>query len=157
VVVQDIVRRATAEDQTAIIRLVRAARLNPRTLRWERFVVADRGGELVGAAQVRQHQDGSRELASLVVRPQDRGHGIAGTMIDMLLAGEPGPVFTVVDRRHAEHFRSWDFDPVDPARLPPAMRTQLRIGRVVTGVASLLLHRRIRLQPLRRPPPPPHS
>jgi amino-acid N-acetyltransferase len=152
VVVQDTVRRATAEDQTAITRLVRKARLNPRSLRWQRFVVADRGGELVGAAQVRRHPDGSRELASLVVRPQDRGHGVAGAMIDTLLAGEPGPVFTVVDRRYAEHFRSWDFDPVDPARLPPSMRTQLRIGRVVTGVGSLLLNRRIRLQPLRRPP-----
>jgi N-acetylglutamate synthase-like GNAT family acetyltransferase len=123
VVVQDTVRRATAEDQAAIIRLVREARLNPRSLRWERFVVADRGGELIGAAQVRRHPDGSRELASLVVRPQERGHGIAGTMIDTLLADEPGPVFTVVDRRYAEHFRSWDFDPVDPAHLaaaPPA-------------------------------------
>jgi amino-acid N-acetyltransferase len=144
VVVQDTVRRATADDQTAIIRLVREARLNPRSLRWERFVV--------GAAQVRRHPDGSRELASLVVRRQDRGHGVAGAMIDTLLADEPGPVFTVVDRRYAEHFRSWDFDPVDPARLPPSMRTQLRIGRVVTGVGSLLLRRRIRLQPLRRPP-----
>jgi amino-acid N-acetyltransferase len=153
-------RTRSGEPQRKIrppsFRLVREARLNPRSLRWERFVVADRGGELVGAAQVRRHPDGSRELASLVVRPQDRGHGIAGAVIDTLLADEPGPVFTVVDRRYAEHFRSWDFDPVEPARLPPSMRIQLRIGRVVTGVGSLLLHRRIRLQPLRRPPRHPH-
>ena len=47
---------------------------------------------LVGAAQVRRHPDGSRELASLVVRRQDRGHGVAGAVTDMLLADEPGPV-----------------------------------------------------------------
>jgi hypothetical protein len=32
------------------------------------------------------------------------------------------------------------------------MTRQLRIGRPVTAIGSLLVHRRIRLLPLRRPP-----
>lgn len=154
---QDGIRRAKAEDQTAITRLVHEARLNPRGLRWQRFVVIDRGGQLVGAAQLRQHQDGSRELASLVVRTHYRGQGLAGAMIDSLLADEAGPVYTLVDRRYAEHFRSWNFHRVDPASLPPTMRAQLRIGRLATAVGSLLTRRRIVLQPLLRPPVDQHG
>jgi N-acetylglutamate synthase-like GNAT family acetyltransferase len=150
--VQDRIRRATVGDQAAISRLVRQARLNPRGLDWRRFVIAEAGGAPVGAAQVRRHPDGCRELASLVVLSEHRDRGVAARMIDALLTDEPGPVFTLVDRRYAQHFARWDFHPVDPADLPRSMTRQLRIGRLVTAIGSLLVHRRIRLLPLRRPP-----
>ena len=146
------VRPAVVEDQAGITRLVRQARLNPRDLDWRRFVVTEVAGRLVGVAQVRRHTDGSRELASLVVLPEHRDRGVAGRMIDRLLADEAGSVFTIVDRRHAPHFARWDFGPLDPRELPASMSRQLRIGRVVTAVASVVTRRRIGLVPLRRPP-----
>jgi hypothetical protein len=73
-------------------------------------------------------------------------------MIDALLPDEPGPVFTLVDRRYAQHFTRWDFHPVDTADLPRSMTRQLRIGRLATAIGSLLIHDRIRLLALRRPP-----
>jgi amino-acid N-acetyltransferase len=150
--VQDQVRRATAGDQAAITRLVRQARLNPRGLDWRRFVIAEADGAPIGVAQVRRHPDGSRELASLVVRPEYRDRGVAGRMIDALLPDEPGPVFTLVDRRYAQHFTRWHFQPVDPADLPRSMARQLQIGRLATAIGSLLIRHRIRLLALRRPP-----
>jgi amino-acid N-acetyltransferase len=155
--VQDRVRHATAGDQTAISRLVHQARLNPRSLDWRRFVIAEAAGAPIGVAQLRRHPDGSRELASLVVLAEHRDRGVAGRMIDALLNDEPGPVFTLVDRRYAQHFTRWDFHPVDPADLPRSIARQLRIGRLVTAIGSLLLRRRIRLLPLRRPPRNPTS
>ena len=149
---EDRIRRATADDQAAISRLVHGARLNPRGLDWRRFVVAEAGGAPVGVGQVRRHPDGGRELASLVVLSEHRDRGVAGGMIDALLTDEPGPVFTLVDRRYAEHFTRWEFRRVDPADLPRSMARQLRIGRVVTAIGSLLIGRRIRLLPLCRPP-----
>ena len=149
---QDQVRPATAEDQAAITRLVHQARLNPRGLDWRRFVIAEAGGAPIGVAQVRRHADGSRELASLVVLSEHRDRGVAGRMIDALLPDEPGPVFTLVDRRYAQHFTRWDFHPVDPADLPRSIARQLRIGRLATAIGSLLIHDRIRLLALRRPP-----
>ena len=154
---QDRIRRATVGDQAAISRLVRQARLNPRGLDWRRFVMAEAGGAPIGVAQVRRHPDGSRELASLVVLSEHRDRGVAARMIDALLTDEPGPVFTLVDRRHAQHFTRWDFPPVAPADLPRSMTQQLRIGRVATTIGSLLIHRRIRLLPLRRPPRDPSA
>jgi amino-acid N-acetyltransferase len=61
--VLDQVRRATADDQAAITRLVHQARLNPRGLDWRRFVIAEAADAPIGVAQVRRHRDGSRELA----------------------------------------------------------------------------------------------
>jgi hypothetical protein len=77
-------------------------------------------------------------------------------MIDALLHDEPGPVFTLVDRRYAQHFTGWDFHPVNPADLPQSLARQLRIGRLATAIGSLLIHDRIRLLALRRPPRDPN-
>jgi N-acetylglutamate synthase-like GNAT family acetyltransferase len=150
--VQDRIRRATVDDQAAIIRLVHQARLNPRGLDWRRFVIAEAGDTPIGVAQVRRHPDGSQELASLVVLSEHRNRGIAGDMIDALLTDEPGPVYMLVDRRYAQHFTRWNFHRVDPADLPRSMAWQLRIGRLVTAIGSLLIRRRVRLLPLRRTP-----
>jgi len=103
--VQDRIRRATVGDQAAISRLVRQARLNPRNLDWRRFVIAEAGASPIGVAQVRRHPDGGRELASLVVLSEHRDRGVAARLIDALLADEPGPVFTLVDRQYASTSR----------------------------------------------------
>jgi N-acetylglutamate synthase-like GNAT family acetyltransferase len=144
------VRRATAEDQAAITAMVRSARLNPSGLAWPGFVLAEQDGRLVGIAQLRRHPDDAVELASLVVEPAARRAGVATSMVDALLATESGLVYTIVDRRYGDHFARWGFTPVDPAALPGSVRRGLRIGRVVTAVASLVRRPRIRLVPLAR-------
>ena len=86
------VRRARQDDQPVISAMVRRARLNPANLHWDRFVIAERDGRAVGVAQLRRHSDGAIELASLVVEPDVRGQGIAGQLVDVLLAGEQASV-----------------------------------------------------------------
>ena len=80
------IRRATERDQQAIRALVHSERLNPTGLNWPNFVVAVIGGRVIGAVQMRRHSDGSRELGSLVVSKEARGHGLASRMIDALLS-----------------------------------------------------------------------
>jgi N-acetylglutamate synthase-like GNAT family acetyltransferase len=146
------IRRATAADQAPITALVRGARLNARGLDWPGFAVAvDDTGTLVGVAQVRPHPDGSRELASLVVAPGLRGHGVATRLVDRLLADEAGIVYAVVDRPYAAHFARWGFRPAEARALPRDVRRTLRVGRVVTAVLSLAARQRIHLVPLARP------
>ena len=148
------VRRATAGDQEEITRLVRAARLNPAGLAWPAFVVAEDDGRLVGAAQLRRHPDAAVELASLVVDGPARGAGVATSMVDVLLETETAPVCTIIDRRFTGHFARWGFAPVTPDKLPRSIRRTLRIGRIITGVATTLRRPRIRLVPLARPAAP---
>jgi N-acetylglutamate synthase-like GNAT family acetyltransferase len=148
------VRRATPEDQSGITRLVRAARLNPAGLSWQGFVVAEQDGRLVGTAQLRRHPDGALELASLVVEPRARAAGVATSMVNALLQLESSAVYTIVDRRFADHFARWGFAPVTPAALPRSVRRTLRVGRIVTAVATAVRRPRIRLVPLARPAGP---
>jgi amino-acid N-acetyltransferase len=150
-VVAERIRPATAGDQAEIGRLVRQARLNPRALDWRAFVIAEADDNPVGVAQVRRHPDGSRELASLVVVPAHRERGIAALMIDALLRNEGHTVFTLLDRRYAEHFTRWGFQPIPASELPKSMKRQLRLGQVVTGIGSLIRRQRIRLLPMYRP------
>jgi amino-acid N-acetyltransferase len=144
------VRRARAEDQPVISVMVRRARLNPANLHWERFVVAEGDSRTVGVAQLRRHSDGATELASLVVEPDARRHGVAAQMVDALLAEEREPVYTLIDRRFVEPFTRWGFAPVDPSQLPRSISRGYRIGRVVTGAGSVLRRQRIRIVPLLR-------
>jgi hypothetical protein len=60
-----IIRPASADDQYAITAIVRAARIYPRDLDWQRFLLAQWGQDIIGVGQVRPHRDGSRELASI--------------------------------------------------------------------------------------------
>src|SRR5689334_10945667 len=88
-------RGARADDEPGIRALVRSERLNPFELDWRRFVVATDAGGIVGAVQLRKHDDGSRELGSLVVRRHARRHGIGSRLIDALLARDPPRVFMI--------------------------------------------------------------
>jgi amino-acid N-acetyltransferase len=149
--VQAVVRRARPDDQPVITAMVRRARLNPAGLHWEQFVVGERDGRAVGVAQLRRHPDGAKELASLVVEPRARGHGIATQLVDALLAGETAAVYALIDRRFAGHFARWGFRQVGPGELPRSVSRTYLIGRAVTTLGSLLRWQRIRIVPLLRP------
>jgi N-acetylglutamate synthase-like GNAT family acetyltransferase len=79
------IRPAKATDQSTIRRLIRSAGLNPLSLDWPNFVVAEDGGEIVGIGQVKTHRDGSREVASIAVVPSRQGEGIGTSVINALL------------------------------------------------------------------------
>lgn len=132
------VRPATADDQDRIVALVRRDRLKPTGLSWPNFVVAVDDTELVGAAQIRKHRDGSRELGSLIVVSRWRGTGVASRMVRSLLASEQGPVFTITGKVRAATFARWGFQPVDTSQAPAKIRFNYYVGAIGGGFVSLL-------------------
>jgi ribosomal protein S18 acetylase RimI-like enzyme len=100
-----LIRAAVALDQGAITRLVQGERLNPNGLAWQNFIVAVVGGAVVGAVQMRQHDDDSLELGSLVVHREHRRRGIAGRMITVLLNQHPSRVHVITHHKNAVHYR----------------------------------------------------
>lgn len=137
------IRPATADDQAAIIGLVRSERLNPNDLQWPNFVVAADASGLLGAVQLRRHGDGSRELGSLVVRPDARGRNMASRLIDALLAGVDERVLMITAGIHAARYRRWGFRPIEPAVAPAAVCRNYRIGTLMS-VTALFTRGRIR-------------
>ena len=92
------IRPAREDDAHKIASMVKNARLNPLGVRWERFRVAvDTFEKVIGCAQVKEHRDGSRELASLVVRGKWRGRGVGRSLV-MALQKEHGPPLWLTSR-----------------------------------------------------------
>lgn len=137
-------RRAGEQDQPAIRALVHGERLNPTGINWPNFLVAAVGGQIIGAAQVRNHTDGSRELGSLVVAREKRGQGIASRMIDALLANEREPIWMITSEPYARNFARWHFEPIEPSAAPVKVRFNYRMGRLARIISFF------RRQPMRR-------
>jgi len=145
------IRRAREQDQAAIRAMVRKARINPTGLAWPNFVVAERKAvAIVGIAQVRKYDDGSRELASLVVDEELRGRGIAARMIDELITAEPGHLFMITTEDHAAHYGRWGFTVIARGRASPAVRRNHLMGSFVRIVSLALGGRMARLVVLER-------
>ena len=145
-------RRASEQDQPAIRELVHGERLNPTGINWPNFLVAAVGGRIIGAAQVRNHTDGSRELGSLVVAREKRGHGIASRMIDALLADEREPVWMITPASHARIYARWGFEEIEPSAAPVEVRFNYRMGRLARIISFFKRQPRRRLVILERLP-----
>ena len=70
------IREATAADAPTIKRMIREAQLDPTSLKWKNFLIAEVDGDIAGIGQVKPLL-GCRELGSLVVAKAHRKQGIA--------------------------------------------------------------------------------
>jgi N-acetylglutamate synthase-like GNAT family acetyltransferase len=145
------IRPAREADQAVITSLVREAMLNPRNLDWRNFLVAEDAGTIVGLRQVKPHRLGTREVASGYVRPEYRKRGISEKLMRELLAREPGPLWLLCNERWSPYYERFGFRRVRSRDLPPDMRAEFRLGRVVTSVISLFTSQEIRIVPMARP------
>jgi N-acetylglutamate synthase-like GNAT family acetyltransferase len=122
-------RRATADDQAAIRRMVRESGLDPTALRWPHFVVAEYEGEVVGIGQIRPYRRG-RELGSLVVREDLRGRGIGGRIVERLLENEAGSVYLECAARMTPYYTRFGFREVNRRDVPGPLRIKSTVGNV---------------------------
>ena len=125
------IRPARQADQQIIVSLIRQAKLNSRDLHWQRFLVAEEDGQVVGIRQVRVHPQGTREAASGFVLPEYRRQGISARLMNELLAREAGPLYTMVREKRAPYYERFGFRRVDSDQLPSDFRKEYRIRRIV--------------------------
>jgi N-acetylglutamate synthase-like GNAT family acetyltransferase len=144
------IRPATAADQPAITALVRGAHLNPFRIGWRNFLVAEDAGRVVGVGQVRPHGDGSRELASLAVKPDHQGAGIGAQLTWALLAREAPPTYLFCQEQMAAFYTRFGFHTVGRAELPPALALMHRLGNLLAAVSARLTNHPTRIIAMRR-------
>lgn len=144
------IRPAREDDQQTILSFVRQARINPRNLHWQNFLLAEDEGKPVGIRQVKVHAGGTREVASGFVLPEYRRRGISARLMNELLARERGPLYTMVDRKWAPYYEQFGFRPAPADELPADFRREYRIARLITSLLSLFRKDRLRIIPLRR-------
>ena len=131
------IRPATAAEQATITAIVRAARINSHDLDWRRFLVAEQGGQIVGVVQVRPHGDGSRELASLAVVPEQQGQGVGAALVGALLARERGPLDLMCMDQMEGYYARFGFRHLASHELSPYFRRIIWIVRVISFIPKL--------------------
>lgn len=145
-----IIRPATEADQPIITSLIRGARLNPRNLQWQRFLIAEDNGRIVGLRQVKIHTGGTREVASGFVVPEYRHREISARLMREILARERGPLYLMCDERWVPYYEQFGFRRVAPDGLPPDFGKEFRIGRIITTLLSLFTPHKVRIIPMKR-------
>ena len=85
------VRKARGEDVLRAVELARKLDLDYPGLENDELWVAEEGRSIVGVVALKTHAD-CRELCALGVLPRSRGKGIAGALVEALLAEAPGDV-----------------------------------------------------------------
>ena len=121
-------RAAGDRDQATIRRIVRAAGINPTSLEWPRFIVAEEAGEVVGVGQVKPHRDGTRELASIAVIPKRQGQGIGSAIINELIEREHDAVLHLTCRSKLQgYYERFGFQTLERREYPVYFARRLPI------------------------------
>ena len=102
------IRPARQEDAATIKRVVRAAGLDPSSLHWPNFLVAEKGGRVIGVGQVKPCA-GARELGSLVVLKPYRGRGIGSAIVRALIEREQDDLFLLCQDRLESYYAQFGF------------------------------------------------
>jgi amino-acid N-acetyltransferase len=118
------IRPATADDRALIRQMVLGARLDPTSLNWRHFLVAERDQQPVGIGQVKQ-LPGCRELGSLVVAKEYRRQGIARQIITALEAKNGLPLYLLCEARLGPFYEQFGYQRVGWWSLPLVLRAKL--------------------------------
>lgn len=139
-------RPANKDDEPAIKALVSAANINPMGIHWQRFLVAEDKGQIIGIGQVKVHGDGSRELASIATIPTRRGEGVATAIINALLAAEKsagtGALYLTCRSHMQPFYEEFGFCRVDSTSgMPRYFRWVMRLMRLMFATSRLFSRR----------------
>jgi N-acetylglutamate synthase-like GNAT family acetyltransferase len=139
------IRPATAEDQEIIRTIIREADIIPMGLDWQRFVVAEVEGQIVGTGQVKPHEEGVRELASIATRPGFQKHGIASQVITALLARESEPLYLMCEQHNETFYLRFGFRRLSPNEMPKYFRRIFRMVNMMMPIYKLVTRQQVEL------------
>lgn len=126
-------RAATAADQPAITALIKTVQINPMDLKWPHFVVAvdDATQAIVATGQIKEHGDGSHELASIGTLPEYRGRGLAHQIIERLMAQHPDTLYLTCLSKMGPLYEQFGFRGLALKEMTPYFRRLTRLANVM--------------------------
>lgn len=145
-----IIRPAVEADQQTIVSFIQQARINPRNLHWQNFLIAEENGQIIGIRQVKIHAQGSREVASGFVLPEYRRQGISAMLMNEILRRESGTLYLMCNKKRKKYYEQFGFRDVKLIDLPRDFYTEYLIGKVITTLISIFTFRHLNIIPMRR-------
>lgn len=140
------IRPATAHDDATIKRMVRSEGLDPTSLDWRHFLVAEHEGtgdgtpRIVGIGQVKEYP-GCQELGSLVVLPEYRRHGLAGQLIAALEARAGRPLYLLCRDRLQPFYERFGYQRLPMRQAPFPLLLKMLAARLLLlfGIRVVLM------------------
>jgi amino-acid N-acetyltransferase len=128
------IRPAVEADDATIKQMVRGEGLDPTSLKWQHFLVAEEDGgdgtsHVVGIGQVKQYP-GCLELGSLVVLPEYRGQGIAGDLIRALEARAGRPLYLLCRDKMQPDYERFGYQWIPIWKAPTPLLIKLLFTRL---------------------------
>lgn len=117
-------REATADDQATIKQMVRQARLDPTSLKWENFLVAEHNGDVVAIGQVKQYPN-CEELGSLVTRKAYQGQGIASRIIAALEDRASRPLYLLCAAHMESYYLRFGYETISWWQAPAFLKLKV--------------------------------
>lgn len=128
----DVTLRPAAEsDQTRIRDLIRRVNINPLSLHWQNFVIAERDGDFAGCGQIKTHGDRSRELASIAVEERYRRLGIARMIITHLIDSAPRPLYLTCRAQLGSFYARFGFRAINTREMTPHFKRIYRLAKIL--------------------------
>jgi amino-acid N-acetyltransferase len=124
------IRKATENDQAIIRQMVKEERLDPTSLNWPQFLVAEEAGAVIGIGQIRPYPK-CRELGSLAVKEAYRKQGVGERLVEALLANESGDVYLECLSHNEHYYAKFGFQRIAWWQAPMPLR--LKVGFGVIG------------------------
>lgn len=122
-----VIRPATADDHPTILRMIGAEHLDPTSLKWPHFLVAEDDGRIVGIGQIKEY-GGLQELGSLVVLPDYRRQGIAAQLIQALEARAGRPLYLICRDFMEGYYWRFGYERIGYWSAPRALRLKMLIA-----------------------------
>lgn len=118
------IRSATIADDLTIKQMVREARLDPTSLKWQRFLIAEYENEIVGIGQIKQYP-GCEELGSLVTKKDYRGIGIGGKLIESLETRAGRPLYLLCGAHNEGYYLRFAYETISWWDAPNFLKLKL--------------------------------
>jgi len=129
-------RRAGEADLAQIRDLIHLAGINPTGLDWKRFVVAvDAENRVIACGQIKPHGEDVRELASIAVKPEMQGQGIARKIIEHVLADAGRPLYLMCRSRMGLLYEKFGFRKVEYEVMPRYFQRMVKLA----GLADVFM------------------
>lgn len=118
------IREATAEDDATIKMMIRRARLDPTSLKWQNFLIAEHEGNIVGIGQIKPYP-GCEELGSLVTKRDYRGQGVGEQMIVALEARAGRPLYLLCAAKMETYYVRFGYETISWWEAPAFLKLKL--------------------------------
>ncbi len=118
------IRRATSEDQQLIRTWIFQERLDPTSLSWRQFLVAEVKDQVVGIGQIKVYP-GCEELGSLIVKKRFRGQGIGALLIAELEKRAGRPLYLLCPQHNEGYYLRFGYCPTSWFKAPLILKLKL--------------------------------